>query len=182
MKRDPDLYLQRLDDFELGLSTTNFQQLKEAGVVLPEPEAMDDKALTAKLWEVIAALARIRVFITSTDHLSDRELYADLFHRILREEVPDLSDTAGVSHVDILGGWSEADTQLFLKYYADDEWREDWSTKFPDLVMPPHEDPPYDRDRDLPKPYVELSHKPRSSSRSRAARRRRTHKGCAGSS
>ena len=170
-----EVYLQRLDDFELGLTTTNFQQLSEAGIVLPEPAAMDEKALTAKLWEVIDALARIRVFITSTDHLSDRELYADLFHRILREEDADLRDTGGASHVDILGGWSEADTQVFLKYYADEDCRQHWSTEFPDLVMPPHEDPPYDRDRRLPKPYQESSHASPLSSRSRGARRRHTH-------
>lgn len=170
-----EVYLQRLDDFELGLATTNFQQLTEAGIVLPEPDAMDENALTAKLWEVIDGLARIRVFISSTNHLSDRELYADLFHRILRAEVPDLRDTRGVSHVDILGGWSEADTQHFLKYYADEDLRQHWRTEFPDLVMPPHEHPPYDRDRHLPKAYAGSSHASPSSSRSRAARRRPPH-------
>ena len=38
--------------------TTNFQQLVEAGVELPEPESLADAALSAKLCEVIDRLAR----------------------------------------------------------------------------------------------------------------------------
>ena len=117
---------------------------------------MVDKQLTAKLWEMVGVLARMRVFLSQTDHLSDRELYAHLFHDVLREEVPALpDDDGGAWHVDLLGGWSEEDTLLFLKYDADDEWRLDWLAQFPDVVMPAHEDPPYARDRHLPNPYDE---------------------------
>jgi hypothetical protein len=37
-----------------------------------------------------------------------------------------------------------------LKYYADEDARRDWLKDFPDYDMPVHENPPYDRDRDLP--------------------------------
>ena len=72
--------------------TTNFQQLVEAGVELPEPEALADAALSAKLWEVIDRLAAIRVFLSDTDHLSDRELYTARWHEVLREETRPLGD------------------------------------------------------------------------------------------
>jgi hypothetical protein len=39
-----------------------------------------------------------------------------------------------------------------LRYYADDEVRKDWAKDFPDSELPPHETPPYDRDRLLPRP------------------------------
>jgi hypothetical protein len=37
-----------------------------------------------------------------------------------------------------------------LKYYADEDARRDWLKDFPDYDIPVHENPPYDRDRDLP--------------------------------
>jgi hypothetical protein len=73
---------------------------------------------------------------------------------LLREEVETLPCDANCAwHADVLGGWSEEDTQVFLTYYADDETRQDWLEQFPDCVLPAHEDPPYERDRHLPQPY-----------------------------
>jgi hypothetical protein len=146
-------FWERVVEFESAASTNNFQQLTEAGLELPEPDAMQDEVLRSKLWEVTGALGRMQVFISQTDHLSDRELYTLLWRDVLREEVPMLSDAPGSAwHVDLLGGWSETDTDLYLKYYADEDWRQHWLEEFPDDDMPAHENPPYDRDRHLPQP------------------------------
>jgi len=45
---------------------------------------------------------------------------------------------------------SEEDIFLWMKYYADDATRQQWLKDFPDYEMPPHEEPPFDRDKDLP--------------------------------
>ncbi len=140
-------------DYEEAPWTTNFQQLENAGVSLPAPDSLNDEELTAKLWEIIQKLALLHVFITQTDHLNDRELYTHLWTESLREETKAMPVVAGAAwHIELLGSYSEEDMQLFLKYYADDDFRRHWQKDWPKDPMPPHEDPPYDRDRLLPKP------------------------------
>ena len=137
--------------YEKAPWTTNFKQLEDAGMQLPAPETLDDQALTAKLWELIGRLAFMRVFLENTDHLSDRALYTALWSDLLREETKDLAmDEDSACHFDLVGSGSEEDTQLYLKYYADEEARRQWHSDFPDDPLPDPEDPPYDRDRFLP--------------------------------
>ena len=139
-------------EYEEAPWTTNFQQLENAGVSLPPPESLNDAELTAKLWEVIQKLALLHVYIEQTDHLSDRELYTHLWTDSLREETKAMAMAAGGAwHIQILGGCSEEDNQLYLKYYADEDWRRQWHKDFPSDPIPAHVDPPYDRDRLLPK-------------------------------
>ena len=156
-------FLKYVVDYEEAPWTTNFQQLEAAGVLLPSPDSLNDQELTAKLWEVIHKLALLRTFVEQTDHLSDRELYSHLWTDSLREETKALPLAANAAcHIQILGGCSEEDNQLYLKYYADDVSRRQWHKDFPDDPLPAHEDPPYDRDRLLPKPDYSppLDHKP----------------------
>ena len=53
--------------------------------------------------------------------------------------------------LDLLGSGSDEDIHLYMKYFADEQYRKQWASDFPDFAMPPHEDPPFDRDKDLPK-------------------------------
>ena len=146
-------FWQHVVAYEKAPWTTNFKQLEEAGMELPAPETLSDEQLTKKLWEVIHGLALLRVFLDDTDHLSDRELYTELWSDMLREEVKAMPpDPDGAYHLSPLGGCSEEDMQLRMKYYADENYRRQWQEDYPDFPMPDHADPPYDRDRFLPQP------------------------------
>ncbi|HEV2351234.1 MAG TPA: hypothetical protein VG028_15460 [Terriglobia bacterium] len=140
-----------VDDIDEAPETTHFKQLEDSAVNLPAPEALDDGDLSLKLWEVIDKLATFRAFLHETNHLSDRELYTLLWTDILREETKDLTHLEGTNcQIPLLGSGSEEDTELYLKFYADDEYRRDWLEQFPDAQLPDHVDPAYDRDQYLP--------------------------------
>lgn len=83
--------------------------------------------------------------------MSDRELYAWLVTDALREELMSFGLPFGNCHLDVLGGCSEEDLILSMRYYSNDEERARWAKDFPDFPMPAKEKPPYDRDRLLPK-------------------------------
>ena len=128
-----------------------FDVLIKDGFDLPPPGQLDDAPLKVKLWELIRELARHRLFLHSTDHLNDRELYPWLVTDALREELMGFGLPFGNCHLDVLGGCSDEDLLLSMRYYSDDDERARWAKDFPDFPMPPKEKPPFDRDRYLPK-------------------------------
>jgi hypothetical protein len=145
-------FWQRVVDYEKAPWTSEFEQLTNAGIDLPPPDEMSDETLTAKLWEVIRILAQRRTFISMTNHLSDRELYAYLWSDVLHECMKLMPmDAYSAHHIDLLSSGSEEDTYLYMKHFADEKTRRDWMESFPDYEMPEHVDPPYDRDRRLPR-------------------------------
>lgn len=141
-----DLYL-----YDTSPDTSEHELLRHDGVELPPADDLADAALSAKLWEVIHALGARNVFLHCTDHLSDRELYAFLVEEAFHEITKDMPVRPGWNqHLDVLGSGSEEDTELHLRYYADDEYRRRWAEEWGD-PLPPKEPRPYDRDRLLPK-------------------------------
>jgi hypothetical protein len=138
--------------YDTAPDSSQHEIFRAEGIELPPAEDLDDDALTAKLQEVIAALAARNTFLSSTDHLSDRELYTHLVRETFQEITKDVVAPGWNHHLDILGGCSEEDIELHLRYYADDDERARWLKSFPDYVLPPKEKPPSDRDRHLPKP------------------------------
>ena len=152
-----EAFWEHVVDVEQGGWTTSREQLHRQGVELPPPEGLTDEQLRAKLDEVIDRLAALRTFFYNTDHLSDRELYTLLWHDTLNEQVPACiaASADGAQIVDLVSSGSDEDIDLWMKYYADERTRQNWLRDFPNYAMPRHEDPPYDRDRHLPRPPAE---------------------------
>ena len=139
-------------DFEDYPDVTHHEQLVRDGLELPEPEELDDTQVHAKLWEVIRALAARDVYLYHTDHLSDRALYAHLVQEAFLELTKDFPPGSGWrTHLDIIGGYGPEELDLYDRYYASEEERAAAQRDWPERPLPPREDPPYDRDRHLPK-------------------------------
>ena len=135
-----------------GPQTTLMALLHDAGVDLPPPESLSDIQLTATLWIVINALADLGAFLSSTNHLNDRELYVLLWSKTLREDHPIVTEEFPmVTLIDILGGCSNDDIEIYLRYYADPEERERFAAMGPDPI-PEHQEVPFHRDHLLPRP------------------------------
>ena len=151
-KQEYEEYARKMDLFMDGPTTTYFEQLRAAGIELPEPDGIDEAGIRRKLWEVIAGLAKLRVFLDRTNHLTDRELYSKLWHELLRGDTPAIDEIGFTTHLDPDYVDSEDGLRIYLTYYADDKARGSWSKEFPGDLMPAHQDPPFNRDDLLPGP------------------------------
>jgi hypothetical protein len=134
--------------------TSARKQLQRDGVALPALAELSDAELTAKLDEIFARLATHHTVFVHTNHLSDRELYECLLTELLDEEFPDMLAVSptGAYIIDLVGSGSEEDSQIYLRYYADEEYRRQYHEDYPEDVIPPKEQAPFDRDRRLPQP------------------------------
>lgn len=123
-------------DFEHAPTTTNRRQLAEIGIDVPAPESLADDELSIQLWVIIRGLASLHIYLSSTRHLTDRQLYERLAREVLDEEVRDIVAADNVHEwIDLA---SMESSEVFETYY------ESWG---PDAAPPAS-----DRDDFLPKP------------------------------
>jgi hypothetical protein len=153
----PDLeeeFLKQVIAYEHAEPITLFQLLENGGLKMPAPDDLDDGELKARLWETIERMSSMGAYLVHTNHLNDRELYTYLFSDALLAEAFLLPERPDYTYtIDLAGGGSEEDNQLFLKYYADAETRACWARTWPDDEMPVREHAPYTRDSHLPQPF-----------------------------
>ena len=128
------------------------QQLAQRNIPLLPPAEITADTLTSILWELLHNLSLQGFYVSHTDHLSDHELYAELWERGLRDPayLPGRNPRGGWFH-DFLGSWCEDEMQLWLRYYASDEERTKHANQWPNDQIPAKEKPPFNRDWRLPK-------------------------------
>ncbi len=144
-------FLRHVLEYESAQPVTLYVWLANAGIKIPSPLELDDDGLRAKLTEMINGMSSLGGYLLHTNHLSDRELYEHLYEDSLWEEAVLFPENPSyVYMLDLIGSGSDEDNQIYLKYYADVDHRNQWATDWPDDPMPEHEDPPFDRDRHLP--------------------------------
>jgi hypothetical protein len=147
---DPIAELERLDRFYDGQEkgVLPLDVLRQRGIPIPADEDLSDAALQDTLWKVIEGMAAVGMYLEFTDHLSDRELYRYLMTALTEETILSEDEMSGW-HLSPIGGCSEEDNEVWLRYYADDEERERWHQDTGD-PLPPKATPPSDRDERMP--------------------------------
>ena len=144
-------FLRHVLEYEHAEPISLLRLLENSGLEVPPPDQFDDDTLTAKLKEIIERMASLGAYLLHTNHLSDRALYEYLYHDGLREEAVLFPENPSYAYmIDLTGSGSEEDNQTFLKYYADEPYRQQWASDWPADNIPEHEDAPFDRDRFLP--------------------------------
>ena len=148
-------FLRHVLDYERAEPISVLRLLENAGLEIPAPDELDDITLTTKLKEIIQRMATVGAYLLHTNHLSDRELYEYLYHDGLREEAVLYPENPSYAYlIDLTGSGSDEDNLTYLKYYATEEYRKQWAHDWPSESIPPHEDPPFDRDASLPQSPV----------------------------
>ena len=110
---------------------------------LPSPETLTDDKLSQLLEEVIAKMFEKKIVLDFTDHMTDRELYTTIYRDILPSREKNLKHRNSFIHWDCSGG----DSETWLRFYASDDDREQWSDYY-DQPLPPKQLP--SQHRDLP--------------------------------
>lgn len=145
-ERDFMADLERLDAFLDGTLSGDIPLavLRERGIEMPDDATLNDDEVHRRLGDVILAMHAIGLVVEWTDHLSDRQLYRYL-GEALQEETLLTDDPNSTWHLSPIGGGSEEDNEIYLRYYADEEERRRWARR--GVAVPPKEPLPFDRDR-----------------------------------
>jgi hypothetical protein len=110
---------------------------------LSPPDKLSDDDLHFALWDIIHKLFEKRVVLDFTDHLTDRELYCLIWRDILPSPEKKIDNSSSYLHWDCSD--ASGDAQLWLRFYATPEEREQWADDFGN-DLPDHEQPPHPRD------------------------------------
>ena len=117
-------FLKQILEYETTESITLLQWLENAGVQVASPASLDDAGLSGRLAEIIQRMASLGAYLLHTNHLSDRELYEYLYNEALREEATLFPENPGYAYmIDLTGSGSDEDNQIYLRYYADEDYR-----------------------------------------------------------
>ncbi|HEX5834844.1 MAG TPA: hypothetical protein VFY34_13375 [Pyrinomonadaceae bacterium] len=144
-------FLRHVLEYESAEPISLLRLLENSGLEVPPPDQLDDESLTIKLKDVIERMASLGAYLLHTDHLSDRALYEYLYLDGLRAEAVLFPENPSYAYmIDLTGSGSEEDNLIYLKYYADEQYRRQWASDWPDDSIPDAEPPPFDRDRFLP--------------------------------
>ena len=133
--------------------TTWKEELSVRGFDYEWCDSDSDYQISEKLWSLLDALAGMRIFVTNTDHLSERKLYELLVTIYIVKPVAQIPmDRCMACMIDIVGAEVEEDPINWLRYYASSRERMEWAKQNVGKYLPAVEQLPYSREDRLPTP------------------------------
>src|ERR1700722_135900 len=137
---DPLEDMKKLDRFLDGEEqTTIYFELEKRDEAPDLSDELTDEEVSQALTALIWSLGDIGVYIEYVDHLTDRELYAELRDYCDEPNMVFPGNKAFGLHWSPIGSWGEEDMQIWLKYYASDQERITHSIDYPNDPMPTKE-------------------------------------------
>ena len=150
-------FMQALQDWvgviEEAPMTTWREELSVRGMEFEFSGTENDSEIHEKLFSLVRGLAGMRIFLTNTDHINERQLYQFLLDEILDHpiaQVPFEHDCGCV--VDVVGLEVQEDPISWLTYYASNRERMEWAKQNPGRALPMSLPTPFARDKNLPQP------------------------------
>jgi hypothetical protein len=132
-------FLRHVLEYETAQPISLYTMLENSGVEIPAPADVPERELWPRLKEIIEAMASLGAYLLHTNHLSDRQLYGYLYTEGLREEAVLFPENPSYAYmIDLTGSGSEEDNQTYLRYYADEDHRNQWRHDWPEDPMPEH--------------------------------------------
>ncbi len=119
-------------------------ELRELGVVMARPEALDSISMEEALNRVLIALHICQVIVVHSAHLSVRTLYARLWEVVEIEALraPREGERYELDMIDLSRAF---DRDAWLRFYASDAEREAWKVWSPEGGLPARGEPPFAR-------------------------------------
>ncbi len=143
-------WMQQLSDAPM---TTWAQELEVRGYNFEYHPDYSDAEIHEKLWKLIFALAGMKVYLTNSDHLSDRHLYRRLTQRYTQQPIAQIPFADGTGcMIDVVGSETQDNPDAWLRYYASSRERMEWAKQNVGKTLPPSEEMKYPRESNLPKP------------------------------
>jgi hypothetical protein len=138
--RQENEFLASMLDWEMAAVEPIYRWF-EPELRLPPPAQLADEKLSIILEDTVAKLFEKKIVLDFTEHLSNRELYALVYRWILPSMEKNLKHRNSFIHWDCSSG----DSDIWLRYYASDDDREQWADYYNE-PLPPKQVPKYHRD------------------------------------
>jgi hypothetical protein len=144
-ENDPLREAKMVDDFIDGkIQMTPYLELEKRECAPPAIERLTDDDIKRELTKLLWNFADLGIYVDDIDHLDDRTAYAALLDFCDEPSMFFPGSKATAYHWSPIGSCTDEDTEVYLRYYADDATRARWASDY-GCALPAKEPMPHPR-------------------------------------